>query len=139
MILFNLRCADGHDFEAWFRDGAAWDQRAAGSVCCPLCGTGEVVKAPMAPRIARSRSEAGAAEARRAQAEALRQLAELRQAVEERCEHVGPRFAEEARRIHYGEVEARDIYGEASGAEADALREEGVAFQLLPGPPRTNS
>ena len=139
MILFNLRCGDGHDFEAWFRDGAAYDQRAAGSVRCPVCGADDVTKAPMAPRIARGRGEAEPAQARQVQADLGRQLRDLRRKVEENCDYVGPRFAEEARRIHYGESEPRDIYGEASGAEAEALHEEGVAFQRIPWLPRTNS
>lgn len=140
MILFNLRCAAGHDFEAWFKDGAAWDQRVPGSICCPLCGDDQVNKAPMAPRIAKgARGDQPPAEPTQAQAEAARQLRELRRKVEENCDYVGPRFAEEARRIHYGESEARDIYGEASSAEANELREEGVAFHQIPWLPRTNS
>jgi len=129
MILFNLRCAEGHHFEAWVKDGAAWEQRAAGAILCPVCGDAEVVKAPMAPRIARSRGDD----------EAARTLRDLRQKIEQNCDYVGDRFAEEARRIHYGESAPRDIYGEASSAEAEDLREEGVTFQQVPWLPRTNS
>jgi hypothetical protein len=136
MILFNLRCAEGHDFEAWFKNGAAYEQRAAGAIECPLCGSTEVTKAPMAPRIARSRDEGE--RTRTVQAEVSRQLSNLRQAVEQNCDYVGPRFAEEARRIHYGESKPRDIYGEASTTEAEELREEGVAFKRIPWVSNTN-
>lgn len=139
MILFELKCSADHRFEAWFRDGAAYDaQVAAGSVACPLCGDTGVSKAPMAPRIARARS--GGEEAERRQLAAIRQhLSELRRTVEENCDYVGDRFAEEARRIHYGEAEARGIYGESTAEDADALRDEGVAFQRIPWLPRTSS
>ncbi|MEI8395340.1 MAG: DUF1178 family protein [Rhodospirillaceae bacterium] len=165
MILFNLRCADGHGFEAWFKDGAAWEeQRRAGVAECPVCGSTDVSKAPMAPRIARSRgssdtgrpgtgrhevesheaggNDSGGADdeaARRAKGEVLRQLNSLCRVVEQNCDYVGDRFAEEARRIHYGESKPRDIYGEASKEQATELHEEGVVFQQLPWLPRTNS
>src|SRR6266849_3201248 len=103
MILFALRCAGDHEFEGWFRDGAAFDrQSAAGTIVCPQCGDNGVVKAPMAPRVARSRN------------------------VEANCDYVGERFTEEARRIHYGESDPRGIYGEASVEDAKGLAEEGI-------------
>lgn len=148
MILFELKCASDHRFEAWFRDGAAYDaQAAAGTIACPLCGDTHVGKAPMAPRIAKGRKEsgkpakpAGSDEAAVAlQAEVLQQLGELRRAVEEGCDYVGERFAEEARRIHYGETDARGIYGEASAGDVAELKEEGVAIHRIPWLPRTNS
>ena len=136
MILFNLKCAEGHHFEAWVKDGAAWEQRTAGSIRCPVCGDATVDKAPMAPRIARSRGDEAV---RQSAAEATGHLRALRQKIEQNCDYVGDRFAEEARRIHYGESEPRDIYGEASNSEARELHEEGVAFQQVPWLPRTNS
>ena len=137
MILFNLRCADGHDFEAWFKDGEAWERRSAGAVTCPVCGGTDVTKAPMAPRIGRHRGEPEAASP--VPAELAGQLRRLRRTIEDNCDYVGERFAEEARKIHYGETRPRDIYGEASKAEAEALLEEGVVFQRIPMLPRTNS
>lgn len=137
MILFNLRCADGHDFDAWFKDGEAWEQRGAETVCCPICGGTDVAKAPMAPRIGRHRGEAEAAPG--LPAELAGQLRSLRKTIEDHCDYVGDRFAEEARKIHYGETKPRDIYGEASKAEAAELLEEGVIFQRIPVVPRTNS
>ena len=153
MIKYELRCAEGHGFEGWFRSGDAYEaQAAAGEVECPLCGSREVGKAPMAPRIAKARGKdavpvvapaapAGAEpEADRARAkEIMDALRELRRKVEESCDYVGDRFAEEARKIHYGETEARGIYGETSEAEARELGEEGIAFGRIPWVPRSNS
>ena len=140
MILFNLRCAGGHDFEAWFKDGEAWERRDAGAVCCPVCGGTDIVKAPMAPRIGRHRGEPEAAPVPSAlPAELAGQLRALRKTIEDHCDYVGDRFAEEARKIHYGESKPRDIYGEASKSEAAELLEEGVIFQRIPVTPRTNS
>lgn len=147
MILYTLRCDAGHGFEAWFRDSAAYDEQAAsGHVDCPTCGSTAVSKAPMAPRIGRGEAAAPRAEASAGQppsegtgsavdprAAALRrQLAELRRQVEAHCDYVGERFAEEARRIHYGEVESRAIYGEASEADATALADEGIPVGRIP-------
>jgi hypothetical protein len=91
----------------------------------------------MAPRIAKVR--ATDEDARRVRAEVLRELGELRRRIEENCDYVGDRFAEEARRIHYGEIEHRAIYGEASDRESEELSEEGIAFNRIPWVPRTNS
>ncbi len=139
MILYDLRCQEGHIFEAWFKDSAAYDKQAeAGRVDCPVCGSTKVEKAPMAPNLARSRkgSESGDVD----KAAAVRQaLQEVRQQVEENCDYVGERFPEEARRIHYGETDPRGIYGESSAEEAKSLEEEGVKFQRLPWLPRENS
>jgi hypothetical protein len=147
MIVFQLRCGTGHSFEAWFRDSEAFDrQQAASEVRCPVCGDGQVVKAPMAPHVARSTSRAVAPEPGekasgdddRRTAPTIpadvwnRAVAELRQHIESRCEYVGERFAEEARRIHYNETASRDIYGEATPKEAAALHDEGIDVQQVP-------
>ncbi len=152
MILFELKCTSDHRFEVWFRDGGAYEaQAAAGTIACPQCGDTQVGKAPMAPRISRRRKDAaepaqaapasGAADEKAAalQAEVMRHLGELRRAVEENCDYVGDRFAEEARRIHYGETDPRGIYGEASPGDVAELKEEGVAIHRIPWLPRTNS
>ncbi len=195
MILFALRCSADHQFEAWFRNGAAYDEQAAAhQIACPICGDTVVGKAPMAPRIAkgvaraadraREQAEAVAANAppsaapaapsnavpaalpatipapvplpnaadvvaalppslndaqREAVAEVMRQLTEVRRSVEKNCDYVGDRFAEEARRIHYGESDPRGIYGEASDEEVAELNEEGVTFHRIPWIPRTDS
>ncbi|MDA8231603.1 MAG: DUF1178 family protein [Magnetospirillum sp.] len=134
MILFELRCSHDHHFEAWFRDGAAYDAQAqAGEIACPECGSAEVSKAIMAPRINSARGEAvDVGEGARALRHALR---ELRRAVERNCDYVGDRFPEEARKIFYGEVEPRAIYGEASAEQAVALEEEGVEVGRIPWAP----
>lgn len=164
MILYALRCAEGHQFDAWFRNGDAYDAlAAAGEVLCPHCGSARVTKAPMAPRIGKSRA-AGVEERREADAPAenavapapapepapaaeatvgpteIRQaLAALRTHVETSFDYVGGRFPEEARRIHYNETPARPIYGEATRAEAEALEEEGVTLRRIPWLPRSDS
>ena len=131
MILFELRCAGQHHFEAWFKDGAAYDaQAAAGAITCPVCGDCGVEKAPMAPRLVKGRGDVpdgqtGAGEVRKA-------LLALKKKVQESCDYVGGRFPEEARKIHYGDSEARAIYGEASPEEARDLADEGVSVQRLP-------
>ena len=151
MILFELKCASDHRFEAWFRDGAAYEaQAAAGTIACPLCGDTHVGKAPMAPRIAKRRKDvepqaqpsqpAKSSEAAVAlPSEVRKQLGELRRVVEENCDYVGDRFAEEARRIHYGETDPRGIYGEASPGDVADLKDEGVAIHRIPWVPRNDS
>lgn len=137
MILFELRCGKDHHFEVWFRDNAAYDaQVAAKEIVCPVCGDTSVAKAVMAPRLNKATGQALDAEG---QAKTVRKaLRELRQAVESRCEHVGERFADEARAIHYGDAEERPIYGEASAQQVSELREEGVPVQNIPWIPAEN-
>lgn len=136
MILFALRCAVDHEFEGWFRDGATFDkQSAAGKIACPHCGDRAVIKAPMAPRVARSREALSAPSPTQVRAA----LAELRRQIETNCENVGERFAEEARRIHYGESDPRGIYGEASTDDARDLAEEGIEVNRIPWLPRTDA
>jgi hypothetical protein len=144
MIVFDLSCRNGHVFEAWFRDGAAFEaQRKARKVACPDCGDHRVKKAPMAPRIGASAPEATPTKAvtppSNAPAEMMQALRKLRQHVETNCDYVGPRFAEEARKIHYGERSARGIYGEASEAEAKSLSEEGIEVARIPWLPREDA
>jgi hypothetical protein len=147
MILYQLLCRNQHGFEAWFRDSKAYDAQAkAGRVTCPVCGSHKVAKAPMAPNIA-TRRETPAAEPARAPketakaeiADAIELLKALRRQVEATCDYVGDQFAEEARKIHYGETERRDIYGDATAEEAEELREEGVEFTRIPWLPRHDS
>lgn len=131
MIVFALKCGSGHGFEAWFPDGAAFEaQAAAGEVACPHCGDIRVAKDIMAPRLNSAR---GAALDSHDAARAMRRLlVEMRRTVEKTCDDVGDRFAEEARRIHYGETAARGIYGEASPGDAEALADEGIEVARLP-------
>lgn len=137
MIAFSLRCDKDHEYEAWFRDGAAYDEQAvAKKLVCPVCGSVKVVKAPMSPAIGRGTNALQADLKRTAeQARRVRQFVTgLRKYVEANAEYVGPRFPEEARKIHYGESEERHIYGEATIAEARELVEEGIQVVPLPDP-----
>jgi hypothetical protein len=144
MIRYSLVCEAGHGFESWFPSSASYDaQVERGLVTCPMCGSATVAKALMAPRIARTdRGQKSALPAAPAEA-SVPMIAEperrvramlraLREQVVANAEHVGPRFPEEARRIHYGEAEGRSIYGEASPAEARALIEEGIDVAAIP-------
>ena len=136
MILFQLKCEHDHEFEGWFKDGATYEAQAAnGDLVCPVCGTSNVGKALMAPRLRTSRQKEDAAEKQRQKlvAEATQAaIAELRKQVESNCENVGKKFAEEARKIHYGETDKRGIYGEASLKETAELVDEGIDVMALP-------
>ena len=128
MIRFSLRCASEHEFEAWFRNGEGYEaQHKAGEIACPECGDTRVEKALMTPSIGRSRASTPISPAQLRSA-----LVELKRQVESHCDYVGPQFAEEARRIHYGESDPRGIYGEATEAESHELAEEGITFGRLP-------
>jgi hypothetical protein len=131
MIVYNLHCPKGHEFEGWFRDSGAFDaQSHDGKLVCPFCNSRKIEKSPMAPALAASVGE------RRSGGDELRKartfVTGLRKFVEENAEFVGPKFPEEARKIHYGETEQRHIYGEATIKEARELIEEGVDVAPLP-------
>ena len=136
MILFTLRCAAGHQFDGWFRDGVGFAaQQEAGEIACPECGDVHVEKALMAPNIARSRRKTPPI----SPAQLRAALVELRRQVETNCDYVGERFAEEARKIHYGEVDPHGIYGEATSEESQELSEEGIEFGRVPWVPSTDA
>jgi hypothetical protein len=143
MILFELRCAQDHQFEGWFPSGAAYEaQLAKRELSCPLCGDRKIDKAVMAPRIGKAGEPTPPAEptpATRMALNAKAALQELRKKIEANCDYVGPGFAEEARRIHYGEAEERGIYGEASDEQAQGLNDEGIAVARVPWVPRNDS
>jgi hypothetical protein len=136
MILFTLRCARNHEFEGWFRDGVGFEaQHAAGEIACPHCGDTSVEKAVMAPRLSRSREAAPPVVAL---AQMRKALIEMRRQIETNCDYVGNGFAEEARRIHYGETDPHGIYGEASDTESRELADEGISFGQIPWIPSGN-
>ena len=158
MIVFDLKCRKEHVFEAWFPDSASFtEQVEAGKVLCPVCGSRKVTKALMAPNVVSTKGRATAESQRPAEAaagaeagavavaetaragELRRLLRELRNHVEQNCDYVGGRFAEEARKIHYGETDPRGIYGETSDAEAKALEDEGIEVARVPWLPQENS
>jgi hypothetical protein len=138
MILFTLKCAADHEFEAWFRDNAAFDrQRSRGLITCPDCGSTEVDKALMAPRLAKSGGDKSTAPPSPQQVRQM--LQQLRRHIETHCENVGERFAEEARRIHRGEADARGIYGDATADESRALADEGIEVSRIPWVPASDA
>jgi hypothetical protein len=129
MIRFTLRCNAEHEFEGWFHGGDAFEaQQQAGEIACPTCGDTRVEKALMAPNIGRSHKDVPAL----SPAQMRTMLVELRRQVETKCDYVGERFAEEARKIHYGEVDPHGIYGEATSEESRELAEEGIEFGRIP-------
>lgn len=134
MIRFSLACEGGHSFEAWFRNGEDFDrQKESGLVSCPSCGSSEVNKALMAPSVSTGRKKEKIALAiGEQQKQALEQLKELSKKVRDNAEYVGEKFAEEARKIHFGETEKRGIYGEANLEEVKELAEDGVEIMPLP-------
>lgn len=140
MIHYDLICDQGHDFDGWFRDSAGYDEQAGrGLVSCSVCGSVKVEKQLMAPGIpAKSnRKEDGARKMVAGPVDPrlavmMQMVREMRKHVEETAEYVGPRFAEEARKIHYEETEHRGIYGEASPEDTKSLIEEGIAVHPLP-------
>jgi hypothetical protein len=151
MIRYNLRCERGHAFESWFQNSAAYEsQEKRKLVNCPACGSAKVERAIMAPQIVSKKGRAGAEPAPApapttevtaptstpllmAQERELRvKLKELRDHIVKNADNVGERFPNEARKMHYGDIEHRPIYGEASPDEARALIDEGVEVSPLP-------
>ena len=151
MIRYNLVCDQHHTFESWFQNSAAYDRQAKrGLVECPLCGSAKVEKAIMAPRLARkdkstsiavpdettSMPAAGTptpvAMISPQEREFRKKLKELRDHLTANADNVGKKFPEEARKMHYGEIEHRSIFGEASQQDAKDLHEEGIEFHPLP-------
>jgi hypothetical protein len=143
MIKYALACEQGHEFESWFPSGDAYDAQAKrGFVSCPICNSTKVEKAVMAPRVARAvAAQPQPAPAPEPQPVAMlsekeREIRALLRAVREHvvqnAENVGKGFAEEARKMHYGEIDHRSIYGEATPVEARELLEEGIEVHPMP-------
>jgi hypothetical protein len=156
MIRYALICQQGHQFESWFQDSTAYDKQAKrGLVSCPHCGSAKVEKAIMAPRLSSTSRKRGkpieapetAPETTTAAApapvamispqeqEIRTKLKELRDHLTKNADNVGAKFPEEARKMHYVEIEHRSIYGVASPEEAKELSEEGIEFHPLPSLP----
>jgi hypothetical protein len=141
MILYQLKCKKDHEFEAWFKDGQTCDrQLARKNVECPVCGNKSVAKALMAPRIgSQEKAQDGKRQAAVAAAALREQLQDLRTKIEENCDYVGDQFADEARKIHYGETDPRGIYGEASNDQFEELTDEGIEVARVPWLPRSDA
>jgi hypothetical protein len=157
MIRYTLVCNKRHEFESWFANSSAYDKQVKrGLVTCPVCGTAKVEKAIMRPGLARTDTstarEVAAAPVPAADAPASepatpvamispqeqefrQKLRELRDHLVRNAENVGPKFPDEARKMHYGEAEHRSIYGVASPQDAKELYEEGIEFSPLPALP----
>ena len=129
-----MHCDHDHEFEAWFRSNDDFDtQKKRGFVECPACGSQKVEKALMAPAVSTGRKQEKIALAMgEPQKQAMAQLKALSEKMRENADYVGDKFAEEARKIHFGETEARGIYGEATPDEAKGLAEDGVEFMPIP-------
>ena len=135
MKVIDLRCHNGHGFEGWFAsDEDFLDQNGRRLIACPLCDDSVIVRLPSAPRLNLSgaREPVAAAPATQADPQAL-WLKTVRHVLAN-TEDVGERFADEARRIHYGEAAERGIRGQASTSEREALRDEGIEVMPLPLP-----
>ncbi len=155
MKVLDLRCAVGHGFEGWFASEDDYgSQRERGLLDCPVCGNAEVMRLPSAPRLnlsgarapeAAAQAPAPASASTSASETAIHGNAATARFVEavaellKNTQDVGPRFAEEARRIHYGESDAKAIRGQATPEEREALADEGIEVFTLPGglPPKT--
>jgi hypothetical protein len=130
MIRFSLHCDHDHDFEGWFRSNDDFDAQVGKRlVTCPVCNSHKVGKALMAPSVTTGRQKEKIAVA---MSKMVTELKEMAQKVRENADYVGSDFAEEARKIHFGEVEKRGIYGEATGDEVKSLLEDGVDVMPLP-------
>ena len=147
MIRYQLQCNADHTFEAWFGNSGAYDKQVKRAlIACPQCGSTKVDKCIMAPNIGTKGNKKAdtqiikaanndAAEQSPSYAELRALMRRMRKEVAKNAEYVGQNFAEEARKIHYDEAEARGIYGEATMEEAKSLQEEGVEFLPLPPSP----
>ena len=151
MIRYALTCDREHAFDVWFKNSADYDQqKRRGLVTCPACGSAKVEKALMAPALGRPSKSISAplpadqpaptkeqpkspvAMMSPQERELRGKLKELRDHLTKNADYVGMKFPEEARKMHYGEIEHRSIYGEASSKEAEELHEEGIEFHPLP-------
>jgi hypothetical protein len=163
MIHYQLHCGQDHDFDGWFANSSGFEeQQARGLIACPHCGNTDVRRALMAPAIGKKGNATAQAEPVDEAGEAglpaaappsmpvvmpdpvlsdqmIEMIHKVRAEVEKNCDSVGSEFAEEARKIHYGEADARGIYGETTLDEAQELVEEGIDVTALPFVPRTDS
>jgi hypothetical protein len=141
VIHYALVCENAHKFEAWFRNAEAYDeQHQRGIVTCPICMSGMVDKALMAPALAKASGEKVSLSIGHPEHAQLREaLKALRHKVTSEADYVGDRFAVEARKIHFKDVEARGIYGEATSDEVAGLVEDGVDFMPLPNLPEEHN
>ncbi|CDZ59997.1 DUF1178 family protein [Neorhizobium galegae] len=135
MIKYSLSCDNAHTFEGWFSESADFDRQvASGFLTCPVCNSASISKTLMAPSVstARKKEEKQAMVMDLARQEAIAKLKEAVAAIRANAEDVGEKFPEEARKIHYGEADARGIIGQASLGEVRELLDEGIEIAPLP-------
>jgi hypothetical protein len=136
MIRYALACDHDHGFEAWFASSSDYDAQAArGLVECPFCGSTGVRKQVMAPAVAGTKKAAPAPDMAKMQAMMMQAARQVRDHVEQNFDYVGDAFAREARDIHEGRSEKREIYGEATPADIKKLKDDGVPCAALPSLP----
>lgn len=136
MIRYALSCDHDHGFEAWFASSSDYDDQAArGLVECPFCGSTGVRKQVMAPAVAGTKKAAPAPDMAKMQAMMMQAARQVRDHVEQNFDYVGDAFAREARDIHEGRSEKREIYGEATTADIKKLKDDGVPCAALPSLP----
>jgi hypothetical protein len=159
MIHYQLKCSESHAFDGWFNDSASFEKQAKlGLIECPECGGTSVERALMAPALGRrgnvpapvpAPQPAAPAEATKAvaassppaqmlPAQMMAMLQRIRAEVEKNCDYVGPKFADEARAMHRGEVEPKPIYGETTEEQAESLADEGISVSRIPWVPRAD-
>ena len=162
MIKYQLICEKGHEFEGWFQNSDTFSKQcAAGLMSCPICETTNVRRALMAPNLASAKTRKTEMHAERPAEVAssspvsvsdarmptnvmvkmrdlIVEMRALQTRIKEECRDVGNNFAEEARKIHYGEAEPEGIYGEASDTERKQMQEEGIEIMQMPWLPRDN-
>jgi hypothetical protein len=150
MIHYQLRCRQSHGFDGWFNDSVSFEKQAKlGLIECPECGDTGVERALMAPAVAKRESlpvpvaapQPPAPTEKAAMpvpAQMLAMLQRMRAEVEKNCDYVGPNFADQARAMHRGEVEAKPIYGETSEEQAESLADEGIEVAKIPWVPRAD-
>ena len=135
MIRYSLSCDNAHEFEGWFSESADFDRQvASGFLTCPVCNSSAISKLLMAPSVstARKKDAMQTVAMDAARKEAMAKLKEAADAIKASAEDVGAKFPEEARKIHYGEADARGIIGKATPDEAQALVEEGIEIAAIP-------
>jgi len=135
VIRYSLVCDNAHGFEGWFCESADFDRQVeAGFLTCPVCGSATISKSLMAPSVstARKKEEKQAVAMDLAQKQVMAKLKEAVAAIKASAEDVGEKFPEEARKIHYGEADARGIIGQASFADVRDLLDEGIEVAPLP-------
>ena len=132
MILFDLKCDKNHKFEAWFASSVDYEKQLKNKLIeCPYCNSTRIEKALMAPNI-NTKTTSKINKKNASQKKLERQIKKFRKYIEKNTDNVGKNFAEEARKIYYGETKSRPIRGESTEKESQELKEEGVPFSILP-------